>query len=58
MVFVCVCEKCHEHSRDKNLSIEINFSDKVIYFKCTKCGHLNSIELDKKNFKLPKGKVI
>ena len=58
MNVICVCEKCHEHSNEKETVIEINFSDKKMYFKCPSCKHVNSIEIEKKNFKFPRGKLI
>lgn len=58
MKVVCVCSKCHEHTHEQDTAIEINFHDKKIYYKCIKCGHLNSIVIEKENFKFPKGRMI
>lgn len=58
MKIICVCSKCHEHTRDQDTAIEINFYEKKIYFKCLKCNHINEIYIEKENFKLPRGRTI
>ena len=53
----CVCSRCSHHE-DKNVIIEINFYEKMIYWVCPSCNFTNKMEIAKPSAKLPKMRVI
>ena len=41
--FVLVCGHCANHVNKGNL-VEINFVDMAMYYKCTKCKKMNTLD--------------
>ena len=48
-----VCGFCRHHEKD--VSIEINFKDKKIYYICPKCKKENIVDMAVKNAPYPTG---
>lgn len=49
-----VCEYCQHH--DKSPHLEIDFSDKHIYYACPECKKMNKIEFNAKAVPLPRSR--
>ena len=44
--FVLVCGHCAFHD-NRNCALEVNFADKAMYYKCSKCKKMNILDFSK-----------